>query len=103
MQQLSSFMPRCVGLRVYSWWEWNGMPVWGQHPCSGARGQSHSTAPRFHPCEIQQGMDGKSQKQNGIWNCALEIRYMGNEKDGLATVFSYRNEQDSDALAIIKS
>lgn len=79
------------------------MPVWGQHLCSGAGGQSHSTALRFHSCEIQQGMDGKSQKQKGIWNRALEICYMGNEKDGLATVFFYRNEQDSDALAIIKS
>lgn len=86
----------------------NGMPVRGQHPCEGAWGQNHCIAQQFQSWEIQQGTDSKStkkKKKKKFWNLALERYYMGNEKDVLAGVFSYRNEHDreGDALTIMKS
>lgn len=47
----------------------------------------------------------KKKKKKKFWNLALERYYMGNEKDVLAGVFSYRNEHDreGDALTTMKS
>lgn len=52
--------------------------------------QGHSTAPCFHPCENQQGMDEKSFLIKGIGISALELCHL----DDPATVFPCGNEDD---------
>lgn len=87
IQQPNVFLRRLEGLFLL------GMGCQGRPPSlHGAQG--HSTAPHFHPCENQQGMEEKSVPIKGIGNAYLELCHLQSENGGPATVFPCGNEDD---------